>query len=90
MILSDVQLFVWWYLSSTMSTKSKDSAKYVRYARKTGCVGFVGAKGWRGGTETLDVPLSDVEILKYFVETSNWFLFRKEDGVVGLMDMYLK
>jgi hypothetical protein len=66
------------------------SRKYVKYASKTGCVGLVGSKGWRGGCDTLDVPLGEGEILKYFVETSNWFLFRKDDRVVGLMDMYLK
>lgn len=73
-----------------MSSNVEDSVKYLKYARKTGCVGFMGSKGWRGGTDTLDVPLKEAEILKYFIETSNWFLFRKNDKLSGLMDLYFK
>ncbi|RZB41501.1 hypothetical protein BDFB_010419 [Asbolus verrucosus] len=70
--------------------EKRNSARYVRYASKTGCVGYVESKGWRGGTNTLDLPLAEAEILKYFVETSNWFLFRKNDRVVSIMDMFFK
>jgi hypothetical protein len=52
--------------------------------------GVGGFEGLARRVRHLDVPLGEGEILKYFVETSNWFLFRKDDRVVGLMDMYLK
>ncbi|KAL1494350.1 hypothetical protein ABEB36_009962 [Hypothenemus hampei] len=44
-------------------------------ARKTGCLKF---KMKRGSIQTLDVRIKETDALRYFLETSNWFLFQKD------------
>lgn len=69
-----------------MSFNMKYSSKYLKLAKKTGCVKFKK----KNGIKTLDVPIKDAEALQYFLETSNWFLFEKDDEVLTLMDMFLR
>lgn len=70
----------------SMAEKMKYSAKYVKLAKKTGCMKFKRTTG----IETLDVPIKDSAALQYFLETSNWFLFEKDDEMLNLMEMYLR
>lgn len=54
-------------------------AKYIRLAKSTdGCLKFC-AKYDRGS--------EDVEVLRYFVETSNWFLFGKKEAVLKIISL---
>ncbi|KAF7284098.1 hypothetical protein GWI33_022558 [Rhynchophorus ferrugineus] len=69
-----------------MRAKIKYSARYLRLARLTGCVKFKKNKG----VKTLDVPVRDREVFRYFLETSNWFLFEKDDHQMTIMDLYLR
>ncbi|KAG5882620.1 hypothetical protein JTB14_013309 [Gonioctena quinquepunctata] len=77
-----------------MNRKLKYSARYVKIARRTGCMRFTNESDGEIGTgwkvKTLDKPLREAEILQYFVETSNWFLFEKDDSVLTLSDMFSK
>lgn len=73
-----------------MKKNMKYSAKFVKLAKRAGCVKYTSGKKWHGGMNTLDVPLKDAEILKYFIETSNWFLFEPNDHILTLMDMFFK
>ncbi|XP_074032071.1 espin protein forked isoform X2 [Leptinotarsa decemlineata] len=77
-----------------MNRKLKYSAKYIKIARKTGCVRFINKNVDEDGTDwkmqTLDKPLKEAEILQYFVETSNWFLFEKDNSVLTLTEMFSK
>lgn len=69
-----------------MSNPRKFGEKCVKLAGKTGVLKFKKKRG----VETLDLPVKDAEVLKYFLETSNWFLFEKDDEMLNLMDMYLR
>lgn len=73
-----------------MSYNLKHSAKYVKYARRTGCVKFKNGGKSFSGFQTLDVPLREAEIFQYLVETSNWFLFERNNGILTLTDLYSK
>lgn len=53
-------------------------AKYIKLMRRsTGCLVFCKRKNRR----------EDVEVLKYFLETSNWFLFDGEGTVLKLINL---
>ncbi|XP_050297734.1 espin isoform X2 [Anthonomus grandis grandis] len=69
-----------------MSIYKKYSAKYTKIARRTGCLKFKKKKG----IQTLDVKIKDTEVLQYILETSNWFLFEKDDEILDILEMSLR
>lgn len=73
-----------------MSYGVKYSAKYIKYARRTGCVKFKNKGRGLSGFQTLDVPLREAEVFQYLVETSNWFLFERNNEILTLTDLYSK
>ncbi|CAG9856442.1 unnamed protein product [Phyllotreta striolata] len=80
-----------WPIGEEMfSKKLKYNAEYVRVAKTTGCLGFSGAECGITKITTLDRPLREPDVFRYFIETSNWFLFEKDDSVLTLTDMFSK
>lgn len=71
-----------------MNRKLKYSSKYIKYARKSGCVKFMNKKCDHGKMQTLDITFREAEIFRYLVETSNWFLFEKDNKFLTLTDMF--
>lgn len=73
-----------------MNKRLKYSAKYLKVAKTTGCLKFSTTECGITKISTLDRPLREAECFQYFIETSNWFLFEKDNSVLTLTDMFAK
>lgn len=56
-------------------------ARYIKLAKRTGCLKFHEKFRERGKT------MEESEVLEYFVETSNWFLFSKNGAMLKIIDL---